>query len=158
MENTQALQDLILHDPNLNYRDFKWIVSIVYRIAEVNANNNFLPFSFILQGYWQYVAEITHDAIILTAREQWCIQLGLDYLDTIFDPVRKDFLYNVLKIKEARANADITKLHDAYSYFYSNHHNFYEYLKAIAPELPKPTQDSEILRQCTVKWGFTKDS
>lgn len=158
LQNTLALQDLILHDPNINYRTFKWIVSIVYGIAETNANNNFVPVTFILHGHWQYVAEIVRDAIIIIAKEQWCIQVGLDHINTISDPAKQEFINNILKLKEAKANADMSKLYQAYSYFWQNHHNFYDYLNTTAPELPRPTQDSEILRQCSLKWGFSKDS
>ena len=68
--NNYILNDLILHDPQLSYHAFQHALKLVYDIASEHAMNNFQPRTFILRGYWQYLTEITHDAIIITAKEQ----------------------------------------------------------------------------------------
>lgn len=150
-----AQQQLILHDLTLQYKSFHSGVQVIYHLVQNLASQNYPP-QFMVSGYWLKITELVHDGIIITSKEMYIIDWLIDNLDTqVQEASRRPFLNDALHFYKGRAIADHNELNQSYESIHRVLMEYYShYNPNNMPQVPKPGLKAEILRQCTVKWGY----
>lgn len=154
------LENLIFIEPGLLYGTLKCGVTHIFNLA-TDIGNSHYPIHIINNGTWMCLSEYTRDCLVITAKQLWYIDVGLDHTYTITDDTRRDLITQVLEVKKIKHIADFQKLSDAYDDMYRIHQEYRNFANSNVPDLPRPTRSSEILRQCDLirgPWNLIKCS